>query len=153
MLFFVMTCGVFVLVSLLVYYFQDKTARRRNFKTEKVWNFLTVFCLLLWLILFYMNEIKGDHSLNENVLIRSYFPIFLWLIITIIGVGLYLWILNNEKLNKGAGKYNGIIRAVSSVVFTFVTAIQFYAPNIFGIYKAERFIVMPTPTALLMCVG
>lgn len=86
--------------------------------------------LVVWMILFYVNETNTDNSLDSNVLIRRYFPFPLWITLMIIGVAVSLWILRREPKEKTL-KIRKKIRVVIALLFTAATSVQFYAPNIF----------------------
>ena len=131
MLFFVMMCSIFILVSLFVNCFQERTVEKESYKTEKVWTVLPIVTLGVWMILFYINETKNSQSLAEAELVRRYLPFPLWIMITTVGTGGCLWILSSKKIINSSMKYRKIIRVAVAVVFTCVTSFQFYAPNIF----------------------
>ncbi len=132
-IFFVSMCCVFILVSLSADYLQSriKVTEKENLIADRVWAVIPVILLAVWMVLFYMNETNTDHSLEKEMLIRSYFPFPLWITITIVGTCICLWILSSKKIQNGIAKYSKIIRIVIALMFTVVTSIQFYAPNVF----------------------
>ena len=129
MLFFVLMCIAFLSVTLLSSVMIEKkrigiTSRR------KAYLILPILFLAAWMVLFFVNETKIEGSLKEELLIRSYFPLSVWLLVTGIGTGICLLLLNKsgKHINK---KYKKILRAVVTIIFSVATSVQFYAPNIF----------------------
>ena len=130
MLFFGMMCIIFVLIAVSVYFIQGKMNENQAGGKEKLWSVLPVVTLGSWIVLFYLNETKANHSLLEEELVRRYIPFPLWITIIVVGTGICLAILNSKREGKNPGKCSKVIRAIISVVFTLVTSVQFYAPNI-----------------------
>lgn len=130
MVFFVLACAVFLGVTILSYFIADKGKKNISPTAEKVWSILPVAALVIWLILFYINETNAGSPLNEKELIRRYFPFSLWITLMFIGTVVCLFILRKEPDEKTL-KVRKKIRVVVSVLFTVATSVQFYAPNIF----------------------
>ena len=131
MMFYVLDCAVLAGTTILSYRCLLKRADKNKPTIDyRIWSIGIVAMVALWLILFYMNETKAEHPLNESDLVRRYVPFPLWFAITAIGVGVCLLILRKELGGKGL-KIRKAIRVIVSFLFTFGTSIQFYAPNIF----------------------
>ncbi len=128
--FFVAACIVFMGTLLLSYIVLGKSSSSPSPTASKVWELLPVVALSVWMILFYINETKTEHSLKEDALIRKTFPFPLWIALMLAGTGICLFILRREPKEKNH-KIRKIIRVVVSILFTLTTSIQFYAPNIF----------------------
>ncbi len=128
--FFVAACIVFMGTLLLSYIVLGKSSSSPSPTASKVWELLPVVALSVWMILFYINETKTEHSLKEDALIRKTFPFPLWIALMLAGTGICLFILRREPKEKNH-KIRKIIRVVVSILFTLATSIQFYAPNIF----------------------
>lgn len=97
---------------------------------EKVWSIAALLLLVLWMILFYVNETVAEHPLDSAVLIRRYFPFPLWMVLMTVGVIISLFVLRKEP-EKLSLKLRKKVRVVISVLFTAGVSVQFYAPNIF----------------------
>lgn len=128
--FFVAACVVFMGTVLLSYLVLSKSSAPSSPAASRVWSLLPVIALSVWMILFYINETKTEHSLKEDALIRKTFPFPLWIALMLAGTGICLFILSREPKEKNL-KIRKIIRVVISFLFTAATSIQFYAPNIF----------------------
>ena len=128
--FFMAACVVFAGTIALSYLLLNKGREGMNPVWERIWSIAAIVMLGIWLILFYCNETNVPHSLIEADLIRRTFPLPLWLVLMIVGVGICLFILRKEPGEKGL-RIRKKIRAVVSFLFTIGTSIQFYAPNIF----------------------
>lgn len=128
--FFVAACAVFVITFLLGYFFLSKKKNKGNLAAEKTGSIAAVFLLVLWMVLFYVNEVKAEHPLNGDELIRRYFPFPLWAALMAAGVILSLLILGREP-EKLSLKLRKRIRLGVSILFTIGVSVQFYAPNIF----------------------
>lgn len=64
MIFYVISCAVFVVITLFSYsflYSKKETASPTNIK---IWSILPVAALCIWMVLFYVNEPKAEHSLE-----------------------------------------------------------------------------------------
>ena len=130
MMFYVMACAVFVGTTLLCHMITGKKAGMREGQFERVWAALPVAALVLWMILFYINEMNTDFPLNEEDLVRRFMPFPLWITLMAAGVVICLFLLRKEQKEK-TYKIRKVIRAVVASVFTVLTSVQFYAPNIF----------------------
>lgn len=128
--FFVAACAFSIVVTVLSYLVINNIKTNVYPIVEKAWGILPVLFLVVWMILFYVNETNTDNSLDSNVLIRRYFPFPLWITLMIIGVAVSLWILRREPKEKTL-KIRKKIRVVIALLFTAATSVQFYAPNIF----------------------
>ncbi len=128
--FFVAACIVFMGTLLLSYIVLGKSSSSSSPTASKIWELLPVVALSVWMILFYINETKTEHSLKEDALIRKTFPFPLWIALMLAGTGICLFILRREPKEKNH-KIRKIIRVVVSFLFALTTSIQFYAPNIF----------------------
>lgn len=128
--FFIAACVVFTGITILSYFILSRIKHTIPPKTEKLWSILTIALLLIWMILFYINETKADHPLNETELIRKTFPFPLWISLMIIGTGICLFILR-KKSNEKNQKIRKKVRIVIAILFSAATSVQFYAPNIF----------------------
>lgn len=129
MIFYIMSCAVFVIITLLSYsllYSKRKTASPINIK---IWSILPVAALYIWMVLFYINELKAEHPLDGNV-IRHNFPFPLWIILMLIGTIICLFLMRKASSEKTI-KIRKCVRAVVALLFTIGTSVQFYAPNIF----------------------
>lgn len=128
-IFFVMTCGIFVVTLLLSNFLLSKVKAGENTVAEKAWRILPVVSLAVWLVLFYKNELNAGSPLKGGRVIRHIFPFPVWITITVIGTAVCLWMLGK---NSPLGiKCRKAIRAVVALAFTFAASVQFYAPNIF----------------------
>ncbi|NBJ94080.1 hypothetical protein [Parablautia muri] len=128
--FFVVMCAVFVAAMLLAYWFMERNNSSTNQVIEKVWSILASVLLIIWIILFYINETNADHPLNKDDLIRRYFPFPLWITLMAVGVIISLLLMRKEPGNSGSG-IRKKIRVIVSLLFTVGVSVQFYAPNIF----------------------
>lgn len=98
--FYVAACAVFVSVSVLVYFLTgggpaaegkdggDMEESGLKGAAERIWSISAAAVLVLWIILFYVNETNTEHPLEESVLIRRYFPFPLWISLMAAGTGL-----------------------------------------------------------------
>lgn len=130
MVFYVIACAVFLIVTLLSYIILAGKTRNSSPFGIKVFSILPVAALCIWMVLFYINELKAEHPLHKEDLIRHQFPLALWLALMTIGVAICLFIMRREPSDKTL-KIRKKIRAISAVLFATVTSVQFYAPNIF----------------------
>lgn len=129
MIFYVISCAVFVIITLFSYsllYSKKETASPTNIK---IWSILPVAALCIWMILFYVNELKAEHPLDGDV-IRHSFPFPLWIVLMLIGTAICLCIMRKDPSEKTL-KIRKRIRAFVTLLFTIGTSVQFYAPNIF----------------------
>lgn len=129
MIFYVISCAVFILITLLSYIIlsgKKNTASPMNIKIRSI---LPVAALCIWMVLFYVNEPKAEHPLDGDV-IRHSFPFPLWITLMLIGTIICLFIMRKAPSSKTL-QIRKRIRAVVTVLFTIGTSIQFYAPNIF----------------------
>lgn len=131
MVFFVIMCMVFTATALGTYLvLNKKNDLENNISCRKWWEVLFVFSLIVWMVLFFVNETKAEQSLDKDALIRSYFPFPIWFGITLAGTLICVWILNKKPIT-GSGRINGVVRGIVSLLFTIGTSVQFYAPNVF----------------------
>lgn len=136
MLFFIAACIVFTGTALLSYLIlnqrlvEEKSNIDRISVKKKVCSILPIAFLVVWMILFYVNETKTPYSLNKDDLVRRYFPFPLWLSLMIVGVVVCLLILRKKTSEKHL-KIRKKIRVAAGLLFSCATAVQFYAPNIF----------------------
>lgn len=157
MMFFVAACIVFAGVALVSYLVMNKKQNTVNPVAERIWSILAIVLLGGWIVLFYMNEMKAEHPLTAEAVVRSFFPFPLWITLMIVGVAVCLFILRKDSTGKLL-KIRKILRAVVSVLFTAGTSIQFYAPNIFqdiqgGTYHSHAYtnsILMPAGWYLIV---
>lgn len=132
MIFFVLMCAVFVVVCIAAYAMADKISlmSNKNAQTEKIWGVLPVIALVIWMVLFYINETDIEHGLKAEELVRRYLPLPVWLLIMAIGVSACLWLLCREPKEK-TQKSRAFVRVAITLIFTVITSAMFYAPNIF----------------------
>lgn len=130
MVFFAVACIIFVTVTILSYCIMSKVKVGWSTTAEKAWGVVPIVALIVWIVLFYMNETNTEHSLNKEELIRGYFPFPLWIVLMLIGVTFCLFALRKKKSVK-ALKIRKTMRAAIALLFTVATSVQFYAPNIF----------------------
>lgn len=128
--FFVVACAAFVIVFLSTYFFMSRRGNSLKPMVEKVWSIAALFLLVIWMIMFYVNETETEHGLDNAVLIRRYFPFPLWITLMVLGVIVCLFVLRKEP-QKISVKLRKRIRIIVSLLFTAGVSIQFYAPNIF----------------------
>ena len=129
MIFYVISCAVFVIVALFSYSFLYSKKETASPTNMKIWSILPVAALCIWMVLFYVNEPKAEHSLDGNV-IRHNFPFLLWITLVLVGTAICLFIMRKHPSEK-TFKIRKRIRAFVTLLFTIGTSIQFYAPNIF----------------------
>lgn len=131
-MFYGIMCAVFICAALFVYFLYDKGMLGVQGKKciENGWSIVPVLSLAVWMILFFVNETKIEHGLDENMLIRKQFPLVLWLAVTVLGTAVCLVILN-RNFGDAKKKFKAKIRAIVSVLFAIGTSVQIYAPNIF----------------------
>ena len=128
--FFVVACIVFVLAAVLFYIILGRLKEGYSDKAERIWCVLPVGALIIWLILFYINETNTAEALDATELIRRTFPFPLWITLMLVGTTVCLFLLKRSSTEKLYG-INKIVRVVITVLFTIGTSVQFYAPNIF----------------------
>lgn len=139
--FYVAACVCFVCAAVLVYFLTGKGAAAkdggrdmdrsgRKAAAERLRCISAAAALVLWIVLFYVNETNTEHSLEESVLIRRYFPFPVWITLTAAGTAVCLLVLGREAKEKTLG-IRKKIRLTASLLFTFGTSVTFYAPNIF----------------------
>lgn len=128
--FFIVACAIFAGVTLLSYCLLSKGKTNVNPIVERVWSLSAVVLLLIWMLLFYVNETDPRDALSDSALIRRYFPFPLWIGLMLLGTASCLFLLRKSP-KEATLKIRRKIRLVISLLFTFGTAIQFYAPNIF----------------------
>lgn len=129
MMFYIAVCAVFLVVTLLSYTIFAGNESSVSSINIKIWSVLPITALCIWMVLFYVNELKAEHPLDGDV-IRHTFPFPLWIIPMLIGTGICLFIMRKNSSEK-ALKIRKWIRAVVTLLFTVGTSVQFYAPNIF----------------------
>lgn len=132
MLFYLIACVIFVLGTVATYLIFRSKSDDRNATGKVLWSILPIVTLTIWMILFYINEtdMAPEQSLDSEALIRNYFSFPIWITITVVGVLICLLILR-DKPKKEMRKCKTALRAIVAMLFSFGTAIQFYAPNIF----------------------
>ena len=128
--FFAAVCTVFVIAAVLFYIISGRLKPEWSDKAEKIWCVLPVGALIIWMILFYINETNTEQALNADELIRRTFPFPLWITLMLGGTVVCLFLLKRSSTEKVYG-INRIVRVVITVLFTIGTSVQFYAPNIF----------------------
>lgn len=128
--FFAAACTVFVIAAVLFYIISGRLKPEWSDKAEKIWCVLPVGALIIWMILFYINETNVEQALNADELIRRTFPFPLWITLMLGGTVVCLFLLKRSSTKKVYG-INKIVRVVITVLFTIGTSVQFYAPNIF----------------------
>lgn len=128
--FFAAACTVFVIAAVLFYIISGRLKPEWSDKAEKIWCVLPVGALIIWMILFYINETNVEQALNADELIRRTFPFPLWITLMLGGTVVCLFLLKRSSTEKVYGM-NRIVRVVITVLFTIGTSVQFYAPNIF----------------------
>ena len=128
--FFAAACTVFVIAAVLFYIISGRLKPEWSDKAEKIWCVLPVGALIIWMILFYINETNVEQALNADELIRRTFPFPLWITLMLGGTVVCLFLLKRSSTEKVYG-INRIVRVVITVLFTIGTSVQFYAPNIF----------------------
>lgn len=131
MIFYVTACTVFIVTALLSYTIlsgKNNTVPSTNINM-KIWSVLPIAALCIWMVLFYVNELKAEHPLDGDV-IRHRFPFPLWITLMLIGVVFCLFIMRKDPSEKTL-KIRKRIRAAITLFFTVATSVQFYAPNIF----------------------
>lgn len=128
--FFAAACAVSICITILSYFILNNTKSNINPVAARIWDIVPVAFLVIWIILFYVNETNTENSLEESELIRRYFPFPLWITLMVIGVVVCLFLLRREPKEKTLG-IRKKIRVAVSFLFTAATAVQFYAPNIF----------------------
>ncbi len=128
--FFAAACTVFVIAAVLFYIISGRLKPEWSDKAEKIWCVLPVGALIIWMILFYINETNTEQALNADELIRRTFPFPLWITLMLGGTVVCLFLLKRSSTEKVYG-INRIVRVVITVLFTIGTSVQFYAPNIF----------------------
>lgn len=129
MIFYVISCAVFILITLLSYIVLSGKKNTASHTNIKIWSILPVTALCIWMVLFYVNEPKAEHPLDGDV-IRHSFSFPLWITLMLIGTIICLFIMRRDPSEKTL-KIRKRIRAIVTVLFTIGTSIQFYAPNIF----------------------
>lgn len=129
MLFYVISCTVFIIITLLSYIVLSGKETTESSTQKKMWSILPVTVLCIWMVLFYINELKAEHPLDGNV-IRHNFPFLLWIILMLIGTAICLFLMRKASSEKTI-KIRKCVRAVVALLFTIGTSVQFYAPNIF----------------------
>ena len=129
MLFYVISCTVFIIITLLSYIVLSGKETTESSTQKKMWSILPVTILYIWMVLFYINELKAEHPLDGNV-IRHNFPFPLWIILMLIGTIICLFLMRKASSEKTI-KIRKCVRAVVALLFTIGTSVQFYAPNIF----------------------
>lgn len=129
--FFVVACAVFMVVASVAYLIMQKKGEAQEREiTGKLWSILPVAALVVWMILFYINETDTEYALKADELIRKTFPFPLWILLMVAGTGICLLLLKREH-KEGTYRIRTILRTVIAVLFSIGVAVQFYAPNIF----------------------
>ena len=128
--FFAAACTVFMIAAVLFYIISGRLKPEWSDKAEKIWCVLPVGALIIWMILFYINETNTEQALNADELIRRTFPFPLWITLMLGGTVVCLFLLKRSSTEKVYG-INKIVRVVITVLFTIGTSVEFYAPNIF----------------------
>lgn len=129
MLFYVISCTVFIIITLLSYIVLSRKKTTESSTQKKMWSILPVTALCIWMVLFYINELKAEHPLDGDV-IRHSFPFLLWIILMLIGTTICLFLMRKASSEKTI-KIRKCVRVVVALLFTIGTSVQFYAPNIF----------------------
>ena len=133
--FFILACVIFVAVALVSYYIAERVKLEYHPKNGGIlWSILPIIALVVWMILFYINETNTEYALDSEELIRKTFPFPLWILLMLAGTGLCIFLLGREHKEKGTEKkclLKKVLRVVIAVLFTIGIAVQFYAPNIF----------------------
>lgn len=129
MIFYIISCAVFVIITLFSYNFLYSKKNTTSPTNKKIWSILPVVVLCIWMVLFYINEPKAEHSL-DGYAIRHNFPFPLWITLMLIGTAICLLIMRKDPSKKTL-KIRKRIRAFVTLLFTIGTSVQFYAPNIF----------------------
>lgn len=130
MKFFICACAFFTIVFIAVFFLLRNKKKTIKSLAEKVWSIAALFLLVLWMILFYVNETEAENPLDSAVLIRRCFPFLLWMVLMTVGVIISLFVLRKEP-EKLSLKLRKKVRVVISGLFTAGVSVQFYAPNIF----------------------
>lgn len=130
MLFFFMACSLFVIVTLAAYLLFGLKESDANYSKDKIWSVLPVLSIVLWMILFYINETDAPHPLKAEELVRHYIPFPLWIAAMVTGILICLFILR-KKTEKKTEKVRKGIRIFVALLFTAGISVQIYAPNIF----------------------
>lgn len=135
--FFVVACAVFIAAASVSYLVLGRngeetelTCGRKAGRIGKLWSILPVGALLLWMVLFYINETNTEEALKESELIRRTFPLPVWIISMCAGTFVCLFLLRREH-KDGTSRTRKAIRVIVTVLFSAGIAVQFYAPNIF----------------------
>ncbi len=123
--FFAVACTVFVIAAVLFYIISGRLKPEWSDKAEKIWCVLPVGALIIWMILFYINETNTEQALNADELIRRTFPFPLWITLMIVGTVVCLFLLKRSSTEKVYGT-NKMVRVVITVLFTIGTSVQFY---------------------------
>lgn len=130
MLFFVIACIIFISTTLLSFLLIKKNSSLQiSPKLNCGIAIIIPLSIILWMILFYINEMDAGHPLKDYKLIRRYFPFPLWLGLMIAGTVICLFLLSRKQ--HLPEKIRQRIRFVVTIVFAATTSVQFYAPNIF----------------------
>ena len=142
MTYFVVGCVLFLAAAFGICLALNKGSIPES--AQKVLNYLSVICVAAWMFIFYLRETDAPHPVMEEKLVRRMFFGPVWFLMmaagTLICVALGIFLAAKTGKKEGAvkdqaqktlpGKVPGMIRVLISLVFTFVTAKQFYAPNI-----------------------
>lgn len=128
--FFVAACVFFIGVVVLTYWIAGRKKQAEKPLAGKIWSVAGIALLVLWIILFYINETDTEYSLNEAALIRRSFSFPWWIALMVLGTLAGLFILRRESGLKGQ-KLRKRVRGAVSFLFAAGVSIQFYAPNIF----------------------
>ena len=131
--FFVLLCVFYVGAMLLYYLLSGRMKKAANPTGDRLWSIGAVGLVVIWMILFYINETKAEHPLNGDELIRRYFPFPLWIALMAGGTIFLLWLLGRKPgtFGKAGSGIRKAVRVVVSLLFTAGVSVQFYAPNIF----------------------
>lgn len=139
MLFFVTACCIFVGIAIGSYALLNKKGTAYSNDTKsKIWSIVPIVTLVVWIILFYVNETNTEEALDASELIRRTFPFPIWIVLMIIGTALCILLLKKEP-KENTCKIRKILRVIITVLFTLGTSIQFYAPNIFQDVKGGTY--------------
>ena len=92
--FFILACVIFVAVALVSYYIAERVKQEYHPKNGGIlWSILPIIALVVWMILFYINETNTEYALDSEALIRKTFPFPLWILLMLAGTGLCIFLL------------------------------------------------------------
>lgn len=131
--FYILACVIFVVTALASYFFLvNHDHSQKNSLFQNILCFLPPLAIIIWMILFYINEPNAEHPLEIDQLIRRSFPLPVWIGLMILGTCICLFLFRTKAGNcNSVSKIRKYIRLVITVLLAIGTSIQFYAPNIF----------------------